>query len=172
MSDAPVVEVVVEESVTRTKLELFQEGLVLHQIEGVEDVELFFVGLDQQIAHALCQTARRRHVVIRVGNPESVVGCVLQDLTGKAVEGEEVSDFAISSIDAERVNHFLLWHQKMANLVLVEVNIHLGRTPEVRVEQGSDLRNVCINHRSHVGDGDRVKFLEFDVACHCLIGRP
>lgn len=97
---------------------------------------------------------------------------MLEDLARQAVEREEVSDFTVSSVHAERVNHFLPRHQEVTHLILVKVDSHLCGALEVVVEQFSDFRNISIRHRSHFRDGNWVEFLELDVTSHSLIGRP
>ena len=80
--DAPIEEVVVELAVADTELELLQEKLVIHEVEGVEDVEVGGFGSDEHLLDALLQSllvadveglVGLTHVVERVGNAQSVV---------------------------------------------------------------------------------------------------
>lgn len=91
--------------VAAAKVVLVENQRVVHERQGVEDVELELLAEDEGLVHQLVQARLERRLVRRegrlagvveeVGGAEELVLGVVDDGGVEAVEGEEVGDLAV-----------------------------------------------------------------------------
>lgn len=100
-----VEQVVVQVPVAAAEVVLVEDQRVVHERQGVEDVELELLAEDEGLVHQLVQARLERRlvggegrlagVVEEVGGAEELVLGVVDDGGVEAVEGEEVGDLAV-----------------------------------------------------------------------------
>merc|ERR1712137_791632 len=73
-----VVQVILQETITNTKLKLFQEVLILHDIECIKYIKLFALSEDQSILHELMQRHRCGNIPIGVSSLQKSIFVVAQ----------------------------------------------------------------------------------------------
>lgn len=105
----PIVEeIIMQLAITGAELLLLEEQAIIHERQGVEDVELVALGEDERIVDELVEAllqgglvegllqADFGGVVEEVGDADDVVLGVADDGGFDAEEGEEVGDFLVS----------------------------------------------------------------------------
>ena len=146
--------------------------LVLHHVQSVEHVAALFLRSDEHVAHALLEPVRRTHVVVRVGNSEQIVVCMVQDRARQVVVREDVIERLAwrASID-ERIDDILAGQEEVANFLFSENNVHLSLLAQVVVQQESDLWHISGFHGAQARNlllTRQVMF--FEVLSHALLG--
>merc|ERR1740121_1915496 len=75
----PIVEVVLQKAVPDAELELLQELVVLHDVQGIEDIKILLLREDERVVQQLVQRHGCRHVPVGVGGLEKAVLLVIQN---------------------------------------------------------------------------------------------
>jgi len=60
---SPVVEVILQVPIANAKLQLLQKFTVLHEIEGIEDIKVLFLGKHQSVSHEVDPWSSSGYVV-------------------------------------------------------------------------------------------------------------
>lgn len=89
----PVVQVILQESIARTKQQLVEDSFVFHQIQGIEHIGTFVAGQNQQILHQIFHRHGRGHVVIGIHRVQLVVQRVVDHGRWQVIKGTHVRDF-------------------------------------------------------------------------------
>lgn len=104
---AVVEQVVMQLPITRAELLLFKEQCVIHERQGIEDVELCPLGQDQRVVNKFIQTffrggfvegrgkANLGTVVEEVSDSDHLVSWIVDNGGLEVVEGEEVCDLMV-----------------------------------------------------------------------------
>lgn len=94
----PVVQIELQEAISRAELELLEHRGVLHQVETVEHVSSFVPGQYQQVPHQVHERHGVGDVVVGVHRVELGVLVVAEDRRGQVVERTEVGDLAVAGL--------------------------------------------------------------------------
>jgi len=107
-----------EVSVADAKLQVLEEGAVLHNIQRVEHVKVPPLGQREAIVHQLRERHRGSDVVERVGGIEGGMLVISDDAGGKVVVAAHIGDFAVFVLDHECVHDTIAWEEPMPELFL------------------------------------------------------
>mmetsp|Transcript_62819 Transcript_62819/g.132646 ORF Transcript_62819/g.132646 Transcript_62819/m.132646 type:complete len:304 (-) Transcript_62819:653-1564(-) len=146
----PVVEVVLQVTITHAELQLLQKAVVLHDVQSVEDVEVVLLGEDEGIVHQLVQGDCGGHVPIGVRRVQLGVLLVAQDGGRQLVEGAHISDHTSSFADIG-VNNAGTGKHPVGNLILREFRVQAELLEVIR-QQFSHPLGVLGFHLPHARD--------------------
>ena len=142
----PVVEVVVESSVTRSKLESFDEILVIHKIEAVHDVHAVLLGKNESIVHKLSQGSLSGNVVVRIGSAHFLVDGMTENRGREDVERAEIGDLLCSRIFNDvSIDDSLNGADPVKHISFIEVHVE-REFLEVGAQQLGNLRDIFGSH--------------------------
>jgi hypothetical protein len=95
----PIVQIVLQISISDAELQHLEELPVVHQVEGVEHVEVQLFGGDEGVVHQFHPRRLPRHVVERVGRLQRLVHRVVHHRRRQRVVADEVDDLALALHD-------------------------------------------------------------------------
>ncbi|KAG8139863.1 hypothetical protein E2320_002627 [Naja naja] len=136
----PIVEVILQVSITNSKFQLFQEGLVFHKIQGIENIKTLLQ--KEAVKENLKQTKKETHqfgqyesiihevnkrcfgvdIVERIGCLQTLVCRMIHNGGGQCVETQEICHLPISvlvkTIRFFRINFFSTFNQRKPIVML------------------------------------------------------
>jgi len=146
-----VVQVVLEVTITNMELEFLEECLVLHDIEGVEDVKVLLHSKNGGIVHKLSEAVLSGNVIVAVGRLQNVVFGVTNHSTWQVVERDEIGNLLGASLFHNvRVNDIFTREKPMTNLILTQLRVACELF-EIFRKQFVDMGHVTVLGLTHTG---------------------
>lgn len=147
----PVVEVVVQGTVTSAEFEWFEECAVFHEIKTVHDVNAALLGENECVVHELDEWGDSGDVVVGVCGTDFSVDGVTQDSRGEVIEGAKIGDFLGGRIFHHvRLHNAGMRENPVLDVSIIKVN-GKGELFEVFGEKDGNLRNVFFAHLTNAG---------------------
>jgi len=115
----PVVNIILQISITNTEQVLLESGLVVHQIQSVEHVDTHIASQDQSVLAQILEWHRCGNVVVGVGGKQVIVFRVRHHSGRKVVEGDQISNFTSAVLAHIRVHNLLACEQHVGQLLHV-----------------------------------------------------
>lgn len=97
LGTSPVIQVVVQVSVTFAKFQLLEELFVFHEIERVKNVKVILLGDSEHVQHQTGKSAG--HVVVGIGGEESFVLLVVYNSGWQRIERCKIRDLRLAVFD-------------------------------------------------------------------------